>query len=110
MRALTVKVLDESVGGVRFEANTIISVDNGAVQDVDGIASVDIPSICILRLLATRLYGVQVDIVEGDVAGSIHQVVPKWTLDLLDVFNMDILSIVYHPRNRSRPASLICSN
>ena len=55
VRALTVEILDKCVGGVGFEADAIISVDDVAVRDADDVASVDVPSIGVLCLLAACL-------------------------------------------------------
>lgn len=48
----------------------------------------------------------EVDVIEGDIFGSINQVVPERTLHLIDVLDKDILGIVDDPRDRSSLASL----
>jgi hypothetical protein len=107
VRTLAVEVLNKRVGGIGLEADTVISVDDVAVRDVNGIAAVDIPSVGVLCLLAARLDGVEADVIEGHVLGSIDQIVPKRTLHLVDVLDKYVLRIVDDPWDRSRLASLM---
>jgi len=68
---LAVEVLDEGVGGVGLEADAVVAVDDGAVEDVDGVAAVNVPAVGVLGLFAGGLDGVQVDVGEGDVVGPV---------------------------------------
>ena len=106
MRALAVEILDQCVGGVGFEADAIISVDNVTVRDMDGVAAVNIPSVSVLRLLPARLNGVKADVVKRDVFGPVNQVVPERTLHLIDVLDENVLGVVNDPRDGTSLASL----
>jgi len=53
--SLAIKVLDQGVGGVRLEANAVVPIDDVAVGDADGIATVYVPPVGVLRLRTIRL-------------------------------------------------------
>jgi hypothetical protein len=53
------------------------------------------------------LDGVKIDIVERHTRALIHEIVPEWGLNHLDVLHKDILGLVYRPRDGSGGAGRI---
>jgi hypothetical protein len=52
-----------------------------------------------LRTIA--LNGIQIDVIERDIGALVDEVMPEWRLDLFDILDEDILSIVDGPHNGS---------